>query len=229
MVTTKEPPIEERTERTRRGPKSQTRHVIRVRAPRAGSTQQKPLVALIVEAGIARSVDEARTMLIAGEICHDWKGHETHSKKDELEWQHGKPINLGNSTPSTVGNVLLDEDAKVMRRSKCPECSKTLVFTRRKPAISSTTDHCDCEHCDDDDSSRSADALFSLYSSDPRLIPGDLLEEWFRKRQEFTVVNEAIAVALARGAAVEQDSAHTAELLPVRNEDGSVHLKLVVR
>src|SRR5260370_15597104 len=130
MTTTKEPPTEERTERATRVPKSPTRHVIRV--PRAGSKQQKPLVALIVEAGIARSIDEARAMLIDGEICHDWKGHETHSKKDELEWQHGKPINLaGSGNPFTVGNVLLDEDAKVVHRSKCPECGpKPIVFAK---------------------------------------------------------------------------------------------------
>jgi len=37
-----------------------------------------------------------------------------------------------------------------------------------------------------------------------------------------------IAVALSRGAKIEP-GVHTAELLPVRNEDGSVHFKLMVR
>ncbi len=103
-----------------------------------------------------------------------------------------------------------------------------IVFAKkdRKPAISSTTHSrvLDADDCDDD---RRRD-LFGLYSSDPMFVPQDLLEEWFYKRREFAEFDEVIAVALSRGAKV-QPGVHTAELLPVRNEDGSIHLKLVVR
>jgi hypothetical protein len=221
MATTKEPPSEERTERISRIPKSPTRHVIRVRVPRAGSKQQKPLVALIVEAGIAQSVHEARAFIIAGEICHDWKGHETHSKKDELEWQHGKPINLAVSgNPSTVGSVLLDEDAKVVHRNKCPECKKPIVFAERdRKAASSSATH-----------SRVSEGLEALYLSRSNFehVTQEDLELRILRQKELTEVDERIADALSKGAEIEP-GVHTAKLVPHEDDGGGFCLKLVVR
>jgi hypothetical protein len=184
----------------------------------------KQLKMLIVRAGIASSGREAQEMLAANEICVLHTFSET--------WRHGtgKPTN---ESPSTLGTVLLDENTQVVHRSKCPECrNKPIVFAKRdrKPASSSATHSrvLDGGGCDDCERPRHED-LFSLYSSDPRLIPQDLLLEWFRRRQELSEVEEAIAVALSKGAVVEEYAVHTAELLPTRNEDGSVHLKLVIR
>lgn len=220
MVTPKEPPTEERAERTTRVPKSQTPHGIRVRVPRAGSKQRKPLMVLIVEAGIARSVDEARAMLIAGEICHDMKGSE-YQKNGIPEWSHGEPLHPTGATPS-VGSMKLDEDARILHRSKCPECrSKPIVFAKkdRKPAISSTTHSRVLEGVGGDD---------ELLSSDSTIITQENLEAWIFRRRQFTELDEPIAIALSKGATVEE-GVHTAELIPARAEDGSVHLKLVVR
>ena len=191
--------------------------------------KKRQLRTLIVWAGIANSTREAGEMLAGGEICHG-------DTDDAATWAHGdgkrKP-----DDPSTLGTLMLDIDTRIVHRSKCPECSKPIVFARRdrKPARSSTTHSRVLVGDDSDDDERNLpgevqrkEDLFSLYSSDPRFIPQDLLREWFHMRQEFAEFGEAIAIALSRGAKIAK-GIHTAELVPIRNEDGSVHLKLVVR
>jgi hypothetical protein len=95
----------------------------------------------------------------------------------------------------------------------------TLIFAKRdkKPATSSTT-HALVENGRD----------YEYPSSDSTLIRQDDLELWLLRRREFAEIDERIAVALSKGAAVEY-GVHTAELVAARAEDGSVHLKLVIR
>ena len=180
-----------------------------VKPPYKRGTQLKML---IVRAGIASSGREAQEMLAADEICI------LHAD-DGASWQHGtgKPKN---EPPSSLGTLLLEENTQVVHRSKCPECrNKPIVFAKRdrKPAISSTT-HALVEEGGARESP----------SSDSTLIRQEDLEAWIYRRRQFTEIDQPIAVALSKGAAVEY-GVHIAELLPVRNEDGSVHLKLMVR
>src|SRR5260370_28359601 len=107
--------------------------------------------------------------------------------------------------------------------------NRSLIIFRkkdRKPAISSTTHSrvLDADDCDDRLRADSADTS----SPDTKLISQEDLELWILRRRQFREEDEPIAVALSRGAKV-QPGVHTAELLPVRNEDGSVHFKLMVR
>ncbi len=103
-----------------------------------------------------------------------------------------------------------------------------IVFATRdkKPAISSTTHNrvLDADDCDDRLRADAADTP----SSNTKLISQEDLELWILRRRQFREADEPIAVALSRGAKIEP-GVHTAELLPVRNEDGSVHFKLMVR
>lgn len=188
-----------------------------VKPPYKRGTQLKML---IVRAGIASSGLEAQEMLAVDEICI------LHAA-DGATWKHGtgKPTN---KPPSTLGTLLLDEKTQVVHRSKCPECrNKPIVFSKRdkKPAISSTTHSrvLDPEGCDD----RYVDLGLPL-SDYSIVIRQEDLERWILRRREFREVDTPIALALSKGAAV-QEGVHTAELLPVHNEDGSVNLKLVIR
>src|SRR5947209_2947031 len=104
-----------------------------------------------------------------------------------------------------------------------------IVFTKkdRKPAISSTTHGrvLDADDCDDRQRADSADAP----STNIKLIRQDDLELWILRRRKFREIDELIASALRCGDKVEP-GIHTAELLPLYSEDGSVHsFKLVVR
>lgn len=115
-------------------------------------------------------------------------------------------------------------------RAKGSEPSKPIVFSKKKPAISSVTHgrvH-DPDGCDECRAQVAKRDLFSLYSDDPMFIPQHILLQWFQKRREFAEFDEAIAVALSKGASIEEGE-HTAEFMTIRAEDGSSHLKLVVR
>ncbi len=102
-----------------------------------------------------------------------------------------------------------------------------IVFAKknRKPAISSTTHSrvLDPDDCD----GRRVDSV-DTRSPNAKLISQDDLELWILRRRQFREIDEPIAIALSFGAKVEP-GIHTAELLPVYNEDGSVHFKLMVR
>jgi len=180
--------------------------------------KQKRLTSLIVQAGIARSIDEARAMFIAGEICYEMKGADC-LRKGTRPWKHGKPLSPSPLT-SEAGSIHLDEDAGVVHRSKCSECSKPIVFAKRtrKPAVSSTTHGSVLERLNDLYKSRSNFECVTQEDLDLRIL----------RQEELAEVDERIAVALFNGAAVE-DGIRTAQLIPTRDVDGSFHLKLVVR
>lgn len=176
---------------------------------RRKATLAKPtLAALIVKTGIARSIHEARQMLLAGEICHEKKGKQYEESGNAEGWYHGKPMNVRPDMWSIVGDILLTDDTKVVHRSHCPECRKRpLVFAGKGKAKSTAP---------------------APISGSACVSQVDLAELVIRRR-ELMDAEERIAVLLSKGAHVETDGAYTAELVPTRDEFGNVCLKLVIR
>jgi hypothetical protein len=119
-------------------------------------------------------------------------------------------------------NVLAHAARVVDSRSKRSERNKTVVFEKKKPAISSVThgrvhDPDGCDECNRGPSKRNG-----------RTLTQDFLEAGLACQREFREFEETLAFGISHGFVVEP-GARTIEFVPVHCEDGGTHLKLEIR
>jgi len=100
-----------------------------LRRSRARGRGRSYLVHLILRAGLATSAHEARHMFVNGEICYTEKGRDLYLHqpgRGRNVWNHGCPMcNRTWTEEASSGDLTLDDDAKVILRSECVECSRT--------------------------------------------------------------------------------------------------------
>jgi hypothetical protein len=121
-------------------------------------------------------------------------------------------------------------EAAKMLKTRTPHATKPIAFSKRdkQAAITSVThgrvkDPAGCPECN---------STFSSVSSSPNSAPAtitqDFLEAWIYSHRNFQEIDEALVFGISHGTAVEPGP-HTIQLVPIRGEDGNMHLRVVVR
>jgi len=175
----------------------------RLGSPKHFSRVKRRVAVLMVERKMAISIIAAEAMIRAGLIQDHYGRRVTDTK------------------------ARCPENAQITLQTDRPT-SRAVVFVNRKAAISSTTHALVREQELSGAWEGRESRSYEPPSPDSMLIHQEDLEAWIYRRRQFAEIDAPLAVALSKGATVQR-GVHTAELLPMRNEDGSVHLKLVIR